>query len=215
MQKIQDKIRQYKIISIVRGIGEEDIIPLAHGLYEGGIRLLEITFSQDSPTGREDTAAAIRKVKKEFGHAMCIGAGTVLNCGQVDAAVGAGAEFILSAVTNPDVIRYAKNLGVGVIPGAMSPTEILTAYDNGADFVKVFPAGSLGISYIKSVRAPLSHIPMIAVGGVHVGNMAEFFEAGMAGVGVGSNLANPHLVKKRDFAQITHLSRLYTSQLQL
>lgn len=215
MGEFNNKIEKYKIISAIRGIDPNYIIPLAQALYDGGIRLIEITFNQDSETVLDDTYNSITAIKKEFGDALFVGAGTVLSCEQVNVAKNAGAEFILSAVTDIEVIRYGKELGLGVIPGALSPSEILVGYNNGADYIKVFPASVMGISYIKSIRAPLSHVPMIAMGGVNEKNIMDFLNSGMVGVGIGSNLANKALVENGNFDEITRLARLYTVQLSL
>ncbi len=207
---VKEDIDQYKIIAIVRGIDNQYILDTARALYEGGIRLLEITFNQKSPSCIEDTKIAIEMVKREFGDKMRVGAGTVLTREQVDAAYKAGAEFILSAVMNKEIIQYGNELGLVTIPGALTPTEIEAAYTYGADYIKVFPAGDLGISYLKSIKAPLSHIPMTAVGGVGINNMKDFLAIGIQAVGLGSNLVNPKLIREGKFNEIRDLARQYT-----
>lgn len=210
-RNILDLVRKYRVISILRGFAPDQVPAVARALYAGGIHLLEITFAQHSPTAMADTPRAIRAVREEFGDRLAVGAGTVLTCAQAEAAAEAGATFLLSAVTDPEVIREAKSLGLGMIPGAMTPSEILRAYDSGADLVKVFPADSLGIPYLKAVRAPLSHIPMIAVGGIGAENFSDFLAAGMEGVGVGGRLADPALAKRGDLEEITRRAAQYTA----
>ncbi len=212
-QYVKEDIDKYKIIAIVRGLENKYILDTARALYDGGIRLLEITFNQKSPTCIDDTKLAIEMVKSEFGDKMRVGAGTVLTKEQVDAAYKAGAEFILSAVMNKEIIQYANELGLVSIPGALTPTEIELAYTYGADYIKVFPAGDLGISYLKSIKAPLSHIPMTAVGGVGINNIKEFLAIGINVVGLGSNLVNPKLIKEGKFKEITDLARQHTQLL--
>ncbi len=209
-QYVKEDIDQYKIIAIVRGIEKKYILDTTKALYEGGIRLLEITFNQKSPSCIEDTQMAIEMVKGEFGDRMRVGAGTVLTREQVDAAYNVGAEFILSAVMNKEIIQYANELGLVSIPGALTPTEIELAYSYGADYIKVFPAGDLGISYLKSIKAPLSHIPMTAVGGVGINNIRDFLAIGINVIGLGSNLVNPKLIKEGKFKEITDLARQFT-----
>ena len=208
-RNIVDAIRQYRIISILRGLEPGQTLPAVKALYKGGVRLLEITFAQHSPTMLEDTASAIRSAREEFGSAIMVGAGTVLTCEQADVAARAGAEFLLSATCDEQVIRRAKALGLGMIPGAMTPTEIDHGYRWGADVIKVFPAGNLGQGYLKSIRAPLSHIPMIAVGGVEVGNLCDFWDAGMLGAGIGASLASPEVIRRGDWEELTRRAARY------
>ena len=159
-------IEQHKIIAIVRGVPQDRILPMAQALFDGGIRLLEITFDQSSPTGNRDTGKSIEALAAAFEGRMCIGAGTVMNREQVDIAINSGARYMISPNTDATVIQYTKSVGSISIPGAMTPSEIVYAYQLGADFVKVFPAGTLGEEYIKAIRAPISHIPLLAVGGI-------------------------------------------------
>lgn len=140
-----------------------------------------------------------------------MGAGTVLTPEQVDRAFKAGAEYIISPDTNPEVIKRTVSLGLVSIPGALTPTEIQYAHACGADFVKLFPAGEMGISYIKAVTAPLNHIRLLAVGGVNEDNLADFFKAGIKGAGIGSNIIKKNLLEQKDFKGITKLAGLYSA----
>ncbi|WRS27954.1 bifunctional 4-hydroxy-2-oxoglutarate aldolase/2-dehydro-3-deoxy-phosphogluconate aldolase [Oscillospiraceae bacterium MB08-C2-2] len=205
-------VSEHKVIAILRGVDKDRVVETAQALYDGGIRLLEITFAQHSPTCIEDTRFAIGAVREQFGDKMAVGAGTVLTKEQAAAAHEGGAQFILSAVTDPSVIACANELGMATVPGAMTPSEIQLGYSSGGDLIKVFPAGDMGLSYIKSVRAPLSHIPMLAVGGVDHNNLSDFLAVGVVGVGIGSNLADPRLIVQGDFAEITRRARLYTAR---
>lgn len=204
----------YKITAIARRVPKEKIVKVAKALHDGGIRLLEITFDQASPSCIEDTCDSIRMVREEMGSRMLVGAGTVLTIEQARAACEAGAAFILAPSTDPDVIKVANALGMVTFPGAMTPTEILTAYAAGADYVKVFPADTLGLSYLKAIMGPISHVPLTAVGGVDEKNLKDFLALGVKGVGVGSNIVKKSLIEKDDYAGLTRLAKAYTSQIE-
>lgn len=207
-------IKKEKIIVIVRGVTGAKLIPLAQAMYDGGIRLLEITYSADKSVSDEETAANIRALKNHFDEKMRIGAGTVLNEKQVELTKEAGGEFIISPDTVPSVIKKTKELNMISMPGALTPSEITLAHNSGADFVKVFPAVMLGTDYIKAVKAPLSHINLLAVGGVNVGNMEEYFNAGVCGFGIGSNIVDKKLLADNNYEEITELARKYVSVIQ-
>ena len=179
---VLSKILEHKIIAIIRGAQPTDVYRIAEALYEGGIRIMEITMNSDEPL------AVIEKLSAEFGGRMVIGAGTVLDAGMAEAAVDAGAMFVLSPIVSTEVIRTAKERGVVAIPGAYTPTEIYQAYQQGGDLIKVFPASSP--SYIKELRGPLPHIPLLPTGGITSENIREFRQAGAAGFGIGSSLVN-------------------------
>ena len=198
-------ILSQKIIAIVRGIYGEDILRLAEALLQGGIHLVEVTYDQTGDP--EKTAKAIRDLRDHFRGDLLPGAGTVMNKEQVRVSCEAGAEYIISPNVSEEVIRETKRLGLLSFPGALTPTEIASAYDLGADVVKVFPASVLGPSYIKAVKAPLKHIPLMAVGGVNEQNAGDFIRAGAAGVGVGGNLVNKAFVQGGEFERITEIAR--------
>lgn len=200
-------IRQHKIITILRGLSKEEVLQTAQALYDGGIRLLEITFNQAAPA--EETAEAIRAVNQRFEGKLCVGAGTVMTIRQLYAAYEAGVKYIISPDSNPEIIRETKKLGLVSMPGAMTPTEVASSYAEGADIVKIFPADNLGLSYIKALKGPLNHIPMAAVGGVNLDNIADFMKAGVAGVGIGSNIVDKAAIRRGDYAHITKLAESY------
>ena len=212
-QAIIADINRHKIIAIVRGITGETLVKTAEALYEGGIHLLEITFDQTGKISAAQTGEMIADLCRRFAGRMRIGAGTVMTAEQVRIAVAAGAEYMISPDTSREVIEETLRLGAVSIPGALTPTEVATAYAYGADFVKLFPAGELGLSYIKAIRAPLAHIPMLAVGGVNEKNIGEFLGAGLAGFGIGSNIVSKKLIDNGDFAALTALAKQYTEQI--
>jgi len=198
-----DAMLENKAIAIVRGISEEKMIALGQALLDGGISLIEVTYDQRSAEGIENTLRSIRILCEVFGDRLCVGAGTVISPEQVRRAAEAGAKYIISPNVNEGVIRESKALGLVSLPGAMTPSEIESAYEYGADIVKVFPASELGASYIKAVRGPLAHIPMAAVGGVGPKNIGEFMKAGVCCFGFGGNLVNAKSIEAGDFAAIT------------
>jgi 2-dehydro-3-deoxyphosphogluconate aldolase/(4S)-4-hydroxy-2-oxoglutarate aldolase len=200
-------VKERKIVAIVRGLSPEYLVRLGHAFEEGGIGLMEVTYNQTAPETWKDTANGIEAVEKEFGDRLLVGAGTVITLEQVSMTYNAGGHYLVTPTTQPEIIRAGKALGLGLYPGALTPTEILTAYEAGADAVKVFPASSLGPGYIKAIRAPLSHIPLMAVGGVNEKNAADFMKAGCVGLGVGGNLVNKEWIKNGEWDKITALAK--------
>ena len=213
LKKIKETILDKKIIVIVRGVESEKLIPLAEAMYDGGIRLLEITYSADGSVSDEDIAANIKALADHFGDRMYIGAGTVLTEKQVKLTKEAGGCFIISPDTNSDVIRKTKELDMVSMPGALTPTEIQKAHISGADFVKLFPITNMGVDYVKAVKAPLSHIKLLAVGGITENNMKEYIKAGVSGFGVGSNIIDKKMLAEEDYSGITALAEKYVNVL--
>ena len=169
---------------------------------KGCIHLLEITFNQNREDAIDETTACIRKVKEYVMGDCLVGAGTVLTLEQLEAAYEAGAEFILSPNTNTAIIRRTRELGLGSVPGAMTPSEIVEAYQAGADIVKLFPAGDLPESYIKSVLAPINHVPLMGVGGVNENNIRRLEALGMMSFGLGSNIVDKTCVREKNWEEI-------------
>lgn len=212
--RVIESIIENKIVVIVRGVAREKLIPLAEAMYNGGIRLLEITYSANGSVSDEETASNISMLAKHFEGKMYIGAGTVLTEKQVELTKSAGGKFIISPDTNADIIKKTVELGLVSMPGALTPSEITAANRAGADFVKLFPITSLGIDYVKAVRAPLSHVKLIAVGGIHDGNMKDYLKAGVCGFGIGSNIVDKKLIDADDFAKVTELAKKYTDAIK-
>ena len=202
-------VQKSKIIAIVRGLSPAYMIKLAEALYSGGIDLMEVTFNQSKPESWKDTAKAIRAVGEHMEGQMLVGAGTVLLQEQLDMARDAGARYIITPNANQPLIRKVKAYGLASFPGALTPSEIVEAYEAGADMVKVFPAGNMGASYIKAIKAPLSNIPLMAVGGVNEKNAAEFMAAGCCGLGVGGNLVNKAWIEAGEWNKIAALAAEY------
>ena len=200
-------VKERKIVAIVRGLSPEYLIRLGDAFEEGGIGLMEVTYNQSAPETWKDTARGIEAVEKEFGDRLLVGAGTVITLEQVSMTYNAGGHYLVTPTTQPEIIRAGKALGLGLYPGAFTPSEILAAYEAGADAVKVFPASCLGPGYIKAIRAPLSHIPLMAVGGVNEKNAADFMKAGCVGLGVGGNLVNKEWIRDGEWEKITALAK--------
>lgn len=209
MSSILETIKESKIIAIIRGISSKDIINTVQALKDGGIKCMEVTFNQKDAEASKDTLKCIRMIKEHFGDEVAVGAGTVMTVQNVIDAAEAGAAYMISPNTNVDVIKKTKELGLVSIPGAATPSEAVTAYEAGADIVKLFPAGALGVGYVKALTSPLNHIPFTAVGGVNEKNVGDFLKAGAIGVGVGGNLVNKKLIEEGNFAEITRLASEY------
>lgn len=212
--KVIEQILKEKIIVIVRGIAKENLIPMTEAMYKGGIRLIEITYDSNGKTTDEETAQNIEMLAKHFEGRMLVGAGTVTKPSQAELTKKAGGTFIISPDTFADVIKKTKELGMVSIPGALTPSEITAAHRAGADFVKLFPCICFGPDYIKAVKAPISNVKLLAVGGVDEENMSDYFKAGICGIGVGSSIINKKMIESGDFEGITELALKYTEKLK-
>jgi 2-dehydro-3-deoxyphosphogluconate aldolase/(4S)-4-hydroxy-2-oxoglutarate aldolase len=190
-------IEQTGLIAIVRLDSSAELIDAARAIAAGGVSIIEFTLTTPG------ALQTIEESSRELGGQVLIGAGTVLDAETARAAILAGAEFVVAPTLNPEVIQMCRRYGKVVIPGAYTPTEILHAWELGADFVKVFPAEVGGPAYIKAVRAPLPQVKMIAVGGVSLETAGAFIRAGAVALGVGSNLVNKKTVAERRFDQLT------------
>jgi 2-dehydro-3-deoxyphosphogluconate aldolase/(4S)-4-hydroxy-2-oxoglutarate aldolase len=206
--EIIQRVQKEKIVAIARRVPADRIAAAAEALYEGGIRLMEITFDQADPECLRLTPRMISEVRARFSD-MLVGAGTVISRDQARAAAEAGAKFVLAPNVDGDVIDECLKRGICAIPGALTPTEIVQAHKLGAAMVKLFPAGNLGCGYIKAVRGPISHIPLMAVGGVDRGNLADFFNAGIQAVGIGSNIVDNKLIAQGRYDELAALAADY------
>lgn len=207
---IESLIHETKVIVIVRKLYDENLLKLTDALLEGGLKLIEVTFDQADVACLDKTSKSISLLVKNFGVSMYIGAGTVLNVEQVNAAYSSGASFIIAPNINPSVIRKTKELGMISIPGAMTPTEILSGSENGADYVKVFPAIDLGLSYLQNIKAPINHVNLIATAGITESNFYEYIKAGYYAAGIGGRLCDLKLVGEQRFSEITDRAKIFT-----
>src|SRR5687768_11566947 len=177
------RILEQKIVAIIRGAQPGDVIPIAKALAAGGVKVLEITIN--SP----DAIGAIRRLSEQLGNELLIGAGTVLDAATAKEVIVAGARFIISPIVDIETIKATRDAGAVSIPGAFTATEIHTAYKSGGQIIKVFPA-SAGPSYIKDIRGPLPHIPLMPTGGVDLDNIKEFKQAGAVAFGIATALVD-------------------------
>jgi 2-dehydro-3-deoxyphosphogluconate aldolase/(4S)-4-hydroxy-2-oxoglutarate aldolase len=176
-----DQILKNKIVAIIRGADPADVLKIADALQSGGVRILEVTLN--SP-GALEVIKELTKAKND----MLIGAGTVLSAADAEASVEAGAKFIISPNVSVETIATTKKLGMVSIPGGYTATEVVKAYTSGGDIIKIFPAANP--EYIKILRGPLSHIPMMPTGGITSENISEFKKAGAVAFGIGTSLVD-------------------------
>lgn len=203
VKKTAGWIMQYKIIAICRKIYGDDLARLTEALAKGGVKMIEVTFDQADPMHLEKTSAAIELVRRVSGNEVLPGAGTVMTIEQVETAKAAGANYIISPNTDEQIIRCSKEAGLVSIPGAMTPSEIAAAHNFGADFVKLFPTAQLGPDYIKAIAAPISHVKLVATGGVTEETLPVYLNLGMVGAGVSGRLTDKKLIAAGDFSEIT------------
>lgn len=189
------------IIAIIRADSSEQLVEAAAALLEGGVSAMEVTMT--TPNALEVVSAVTHK----FGDAILMGVGSVIDPKTVYAAVAAGAEFIVTPVTKPQVIAAANDLEKPIASGAFTPTECLLAHESGADFVKLFPADVGGPAYIKSILAPLPMLRIVPTGGVTPETAAAFLKAGSTALGAGSSLVSKEILQKRDWAELTRRAR--------
>ncbi|MBM3835316.1 MAG: bifunctional 4-hydroxy-2-oxoglutarate aldolase/2-dehydro-3-deoxy-phosphogluconate aldolase [Verrucomicrobia bacterium] len=188
------------VIAVVRAQKPEQVLPLAEALIAGGVIAIEVTMT--TPNAIE----AIREAKQKLGSRALIGVGTVLNAATCQAAIEAGAEFVVSPITKLEILQAAHAADRPVMLGAYTPTEAQAAHEMGADFVKLFPADGLGPSYIKAIRAPLPHLRIVPTGGVDLETAAEFIKAGCVALGAGSSLVSPKLLREENWRELTRLA---------
>jgi 2-dehydro-3-deoxyphosphogluconate aldolase / (4S)-4-hydroxy-2-oxoglutarate aldolase len=193
------------IVAVVRSESPEQLVGVVQALAEGGVTAAEITFTV--PGALE----VIRAVRQAMGDSIVLGAGSVLDSETARAAILAGAEYIVGPSTNLEVIRLCRRYGKVVMPGAFTPTEVVTAWEAGADIVKIFPSDLGGPSYIKALRAPLPQVRMMPTGGVDLSTAEAFLKAGACCLGVGSSLVEPKAVASGDFSRLRDLARQFST----
>ena len=213
-EKIIQKVEEEKIIAIIRGVDKEKLVPLVGTLKKGGIKFVEVTYSANKKVSDEETAEMIAMLVKTYGDEMYIGAGTVLEESQVGLTKSVGGQFIISPDVNEQVIKRTRALDMVSMPGALTPSEITTAARFGADFVKLFPISNLGSNYVKAIKAPLSNIKLLAVGGIHDKNMEEYYKAGCVGFGIGSNITDKKMIENNDWKGVENLAKVYVETIK-
>ncbi len=202
--KAVSTLREVGIIPIIRAPSADAVMPVAEALLQAGLPVVEITLTVPNAID------AISAVAKRFSGKLLVGAGTLTDAETARRAVEAGAEFIVTPCLVPEVIEAAHRANVAVLPGALTPTEVFEAFRLGGDMVKVFPAQSVGgAAYLRALRGPFPHIPLVPTGGVTLDNIAEMFKAGAAAVGVGTELISKDALARRDYAAIGALAKQF------
>ena len=193
------------VVAIIRADSGEQWVGVAEALYEGGIEVIEVTFTVPR------VLEIISAIRDSLGEKILLGAGTVLDAESARAAMLAGAEFIVCPTVNLDVIRICRRYDKLVMPGALTPTEVLTAWEAGADIVKVFPADVGGPGYLRALHGPLPQVKLLPTGGVDLETLGGFFDAGACAVGLGSSLVEKQAVATGDMARIRELAEAYVA----
>ena len=202
--EIIESIRAIGVIPVVRASSADEAIQVVEAIKAGGVTILEITMTVPG------AIHVIEQLVKRFGDETVVGAGTVLDPEVAKACISVGAQFIVSPALNLETIKYCRDQDIPVMPGALTPTEVVTAWNAGADFVKVFPCGAVGgASYIKSLKAPLPQIELVPTGGVNLNTAASFIQAGAAAIGVGADLVNLKAMSAGQPEKITEAARAY------
>jgi len=208
-REVFNRMMSEGLVPVIRVSSAQEAIDVADAIKEGGVTLIEITMSV--PGAIDVIKALAQKYRDE----IILGAGTVLDPETARAALLAGAQFIVTPTLNFDVIHLAHRYSAVVVPGAMTPTEILAAWNAGADMVKVFPAAQLGgPEYLKAIRGPLPQILLVPTGGVNLQNAGAFIKAGAAALGVGGEVVDKKAVKEKKFSVITENTRAFTKAIR-
>lgn len=213
MNEFVKEYLENKVIVVCRGVAEEEIVNVAQAMYDGGIRFMEVPFNQADPESFAETARKIKAVKEGLGGKMHVGAGTVITLEQVELAKNAGAEIIVSPTMDEEIIVATKKAGLVSMPGCATPSEMVKAYNLGADLIKLFPASMVTMKTIKEISVPLNHLPLVCFGGVNAENFKEVIAAGVVGVGMGGAVLSKEAVESKDYAKITALAKAVTEQI--
>ena len=208
-QDVLRKIAEVGLVPVVRAGSADEAMKVVDAIREGGVPVLEITMTVPGAIG------VMEQVGRRFGADVVLGAGTVLDAETARACILAGARFVVSPALNLGTIEMCRRYSVAVIPGALTPTEVVAAWSAGADVVKIFPCGALGgASYIKSLKAPLPQVDMIPTGGVSVKTAADFIKAGSMALGVGADLVDTAAIRDGNAKAVTEKAREYVRLVQ-
>lgn len=202
-----DFLKNEKIIAMIRLTTSDSIVPIVEAMLEGGLNAIEITVT--TPGAFE----AISSLSKRNLDHLCLGVGSVVHPEMVPKCADSGANYVVTPAINEGVIEKATNLGLPVLAGAFTPTEVLKSYQMGCQLIKVFPAEFLGPSYIKALHAPMPYVNLVPTGGVSLRNMAAWFDSGAAAVGVGSSLLDGYRESDRNYSQVTRNSEAFREAL--
>lgn len=208
-EQIFEMLETPGVIAVVRAKSADQVLPITEALISGGFRAIEVTMT--TPNAIE----AIRRAAARFSSAASIGVGTVLNAETARKAIDAGAEFLVSPITRAEIAQVANAACRPVMLGAYTATEAQTAFEAGSDYVKLFPADTLGPAYIKALRAPLPHLRIVPTGGVSLDNIFDFFAAGCPAVGLGSSLISREVLEKNDWDKLKKVATEFIGAAQL
>ena len=197
------RIEREGVVAVVRTESADALLDLARALVAGGVAAVEVTMTVP------DALDGIARLADALGDEVVLGAGSVTDAETATRAVEAGARYVVSPVFKPEVVRAAHDAGAAAMPGCLTPTEIQTAWEAGADVVKVFPADAFGPSYLRAVRAPLPHLKLMPTGGVTLDTVADWLEAGAVALGAGSALVDRALVARADWPALTDRARRF------
>ena len=206
-EQIVSQLVDAGLVAIVRVSRPELALPLAKALVAGGIRAVELTMS--IPNALE----AVRTIDRELGDKILLGVGTVIDDDTCRAAIDAGAKYVISPITRPSLVAAAHALDRPVMLGAYTPTEAQAAHEAGSDFVKIFPADTLGPSYIQSLLAPLPHLKIVPTGGVNLDTMEAYLAAGSAALGTGSALLKKEIIAGENWGELERLAKRFADRL--
>ena len=201
--KSLQRVLDHKIVAVIRADNGDLLVDVAESLLAGGVEVMEVTFTVPQAT------RVLERVADRIGSRILLGAGTVLDTETCRAAILAGAEFIVSPTVNVEVIELCKRYSKVIMPGALTPTEVVTAWQAGADIVKIFPSEITGPKYLKALHGPLPHVRLMPTGGVNLETAAEFLRCGACALGIGSSLVDPKVVASGDLKKIESLARQY------
>jgi 2-dehydro-3-deoxyphosphogluconate aldolase / (4S)-4-hydroxy-2-oxoglutarate aldolase len=198
-----DRLLDEGIVAIIRASDPSRLVDVAQALLDGGVSVMEVTFTVPK------AERVLERVADRLGDKVLLGAGTVLDTETARLAMAAGAQFIVSPVVNLDVIRFCRRYDKLVMPGALTPTEVLAAWEAGADIVKIFPSDVTGPGYLKALAGPLPQVRLMPTGGVNLQTAAAFLHAGACALGIGGSLVDPAAVAAGDLTRITTLARQF------
>ena len=210
MKKFQklEIIRETGVIAIMRAQSSDQLITAADAIKAGGVQVIEVTMTTPGALGVIETA------KGRYGQDVLFGAGSVLDPETARAAILAGADFVVAPTLNLEVVALCNRYSIPVIPGCYTPTEALTAWEAGADMIKLFPASFGGAGLVKAILAPLPHLEIVPVGGVNLDTAADFIRKGAAALGVGSSLVNQKLLDSGDLETLTQRAAGFIQEVQ-
>ncbi len=205
---VLEKVKELGLLAVIRGPSPDLTIKMVAALVDGGVTGIEITYS--TPNAED----VVSKLSRIFGSRILLGMGTLTRPEQAQSARDAGASFLVSPVSDPDLVRSMVDSGLLTMVGAFTPTEVFQAYNMGADVIKIFPGSLGGPAYVRALKGPLPDIPIMPTGGVSASNLAEWFSTGVVAVGAGSELCPPQLAKEGKFDQITERAAEFVKLVQ-